>query len=254
MGAHFVPNTSSHRKLAVLVPAYNEAGTIGEVLRRIAAVPFPIDLEIVVVDDGSRDDTYAQACAVAEQLPCIRVFRMERNGGKGAAIRRAAAMADGDVFAVQDADLEVNPTELPRLLEPILEGRARVVYGSRFKGRAFQWSIGYLANRALTALTNVLFFARLTDMETAHKMMEAGIFRGLVLTGRRFEIEPEITAKVLRAGHRIVEVSIAYDPRTRAQGKKISWRDGVEAIRMLLRCRFMPLADIRIVSTDTAHK
>jgi glycosyltransferase involved in cell wall biosynthesis len=254
MGGHFVPSYASRRKLAVLVPAYNEARTIGEVLRRIAAVPFPIDFEIVVVDDGSRDDTYAQARAVAEQVPCIRVFQMERNGGKGAAIRRAAAMAEGDIFAVQDADLEVNPLELPRLLAPILEGHTRVVYGSRFKGRPFQWTVGYLANRGLTTLTNILFFARLTDMETAHKMMDADIFRGLVLTGRRFEIEPEITAKVLRAGHRIFEVPIEYDPRTREQGKKISWRDGVEAVRMLLRCRFMALTEIRVASAETIRK
>jgi glycosyltransferase involved in cell wall biosynthesis len=234
----------TRRKLAVLVPAYNEARTIGEVLRRIAAVPFPIDFEIVVVDDGSRDATFSEARAVALEEPRIRVFQMERNGGKGAAIRHAAAMADADILAVQDADLEVNPAELPRLLAPILEGRTRIVYGSRFKGRPVQWTVGYAANRALTMLTNVLFLSRLTDMETAHKMMEASIFRRLVLTGRRFEIEPEITAKVLRAGHTILEVPIEYDPRTRAQGKKISWRDGLEAVRMLFRCRLVSLSEI----------
>ena len=238
--------SSTGRKLAVLVPAYNEARTIGEVLRRIAAVPFPIDFEIIVVDDGSKDATYAEARAVADHLPAIRVFQMARNGGKGAAIRHAAAMATGDILAVQDADLEVNPAELPALLTPILDGRTRVVYGSRFKGRPFQWTIGYLANRGLTALTNLLFMGGLTDMETAHKMMEADIFRRLVLTGRRFEIEPEVTAKLLRAGHTILEIPIEYDPRTREHGKKISWRDGVEAVRMLLRCRFLPME--RIVS------
>jgi glycosyltransferase involved in cell wall biosynthesis len=222
------------------------------VLRRIAAVPFPIDIEIVVVDDGSSDATYAEASRLGEQIPALRVFRMERNGGKGAAIRHAAAQATGDIFAVQDADLEVDPSELPRLLVPILAGDARVVYGSRFAGRPFQWNIGYLGNRALTALTNVLFFARLTDMETAHKVMDASIFRRLDLTGRRFEIEPEITAKVLRAGHAIVEVPIAYDPRTRAQGKKISWRDGIEAIRMLIACRTSSGADRHADGVNTA--
>lgn len=237
-------SSRANRKLAVLVPAFNEARTIGEVLRRIAAVPFPIDFEIIVVDDGSKDRTFEEATAVAAELPRVRVFQMERNGGKGAAIRYAASQATGDILAVQDADLEVNPSELPGLLEPILAGRARVVYGSRFVGRPFQWTVGHAANRGLTMLTNLLFGSRLTDMETSHKMMESDIFRRLVLTGRRFEIEPEITAKLLRAGYQIVEVPIGYDPRTREQGKKLRWRDGVDAVRMLLRCRLAALGKI----------
>lgn len=162
---------------------------------------------------------------------------MPRNGGKGAAIRHGAALARGDVLVIQDADLEVDPGEYVQMLAAMRRHDVDVVYGSRFLGRPWRMDLGYLANRFLTGVTNVLFGGRLTDMETSHKMIRTEVFRRLVLTGDRFEIEPEITSKILRSGHRIHEVPIAYEPRTHADGKKIGWRDGVVAIRTLLRCR-----------------
>jgi glycosyltransferase involved in cell wall biosynthesis len=239
------PANGGHRVLSIVVPAYNEANTLDRVLRRVLSVALPCDFEVIVVDDGSRDDTYAIAARIAEAEPRVRAVRLEPNGGKGSAIRHGASLARGDVLVVQDADLEVDPLELPRLLAPIAAGRADVVYGSRFLGQPFEWSAGYLGNWALTRLTNVLFLARLTDMETAHKMMRIDVFRGLRLEGQRFEIEPELTAKLLRCGHAILEVPIGYARRSRKEGKKIGWRDGVAAIRTLVRCRFLPMTAIR---------
>ncbi len=224
--------------LSIIVPAYNEHRTIGQVLRRIAELELPIAREVIVVDDGSTDETLRVAQAEADRYDFIRVVQMERNGGKGAAIRHGATLATGDILVIQDADLEVDPGEYGQMLVPMLEDGAAVVYGSRFLGRPWRWQVGYLANRFLTGMTNGLFGGRLTDMETSHKMMRTDVFRQLVLTGDRFEIEPEITSKILRSGHRIREVPIAYEPRTHADGKKIGWRDGVVAVRTLLRIRF----------------
>jgi glycosyltransferase involved in cell wall biosynthesis len=231
--------------LSVIVPAYNEARTIEAVLQRVLALQLPTGLEVVVVDDGSRDATAEIVRRVADADPRVRLLRLEKNGGKGSAIRRGAAVARGDVLVVQDGDLEVDPAELPTLLTPILTGQADVVYGSRFLGRPFEWSTGYLANWLLTRITNVLFLARMTDMETAYKMMRTAVFRELHLVGQRFEIEPELTSKLLRAGHRIHEVPIGYVRRSRVEGKKIGWRDGVTAIAMLVRCRLLPMSAVR---------
>lgn len=234
----------SDRLLSIIVPAYNEHRTIGQVLRRIAELQLPIEREVIVVDDGSTDATLRVAQEEADRFPFIRVVQMERNGGKGAAIRHGATLAKGDILVIQDADLEVDPGEYVQMLVPMLEAGADVVYGSRFLGRPWRWQLGYLANRFLTGMTNVLFGGRLTDMETSHKMMRTAVFRKLVLSGDRFEIEPEITAKILRAGHRIQEVAIAYEPRTHAEGKKIGWRDGVVAVRTLVKCRLAPRHEI----------
>lgn len=225
--------------LSIIVPAFNEHRTIGQVLRRIAEIDLPIAREVIVVDDGSTDETLRVAQSEADRFPFIRVVQMPRNGGKGAAIRHGASLAAGDILVIQDADLEVDPGEYVQMLVPMLRDGADVVYGSRFLGRPWRWELGYLANRFLTGLTNVLFFGGLTDMETSHKMMRTHVFRTLVLTGDRFEIEPEITSKILRSGHRIREVPIAYEPRTHAEGKKIGWRDGVVAVRTLMKCRVM---------------
>lgn len=226
--------------LSIIVPAYNEHRTIGQVLRRIAELELPIAREVIVVDDGSTDTTLKVAQEEASRHDFIRVVQMAANGGKGAAIRYGASLARGDILVIQDADLEVDPGEYVQMLVPMLEANAAVVYGSRFLGRPWRWQVGYLANRFLTGLTNLLYGGGLTDMETSHKMMRTDIFRALVLSGDRFEIEPEITAKILRAGHRIHEVPIAYEPRTHAEGKKIGWRDGVVAVRTLLRIRVAP--------------
>lgn len=226
--------------LSIIVPAFNEHRTIGQVLQRIAELDLPVAREVIVVDDGSTDETLRAAQTEADRHDFIRVVRMARNGGKGAAIRHGATLASGDILVIQDADNEVDPGEYVQMLVPMLRDGADVVYGSRFLGRPWRWQMGYVANRFLTGMTNVLFGGRLTDMETSHKMMRTDVFRQLVLTGDRFEIEPEITSKILRSGHHIHEVPIAYEPRTHADGKKIGWRDGVVAIRTLARIRLTP--------------
>jgi glycosyltransferase involved in cell wall biosynthesis len=221
--------------------------TIAAVLARVHAVTLPIAREVIVVNDGSTDGTGDRIGEVRSLYPGLVVIDMPRNSGKGAAIARGVQAATGDVVVIQDGDLEVDPAEHARLLQPILEGRAAVVYGSRFLGRPRQLSINVIANGALTVLTNLLYGARITDMETAYKMVRRDVFDRLLLECRRFDFEPEITAKLLRCGQRIVEVPIAYTPRTRQEGKKIKWQDGVVAVRVLFRYRFAPMS--RIVSS-----
>jgi glycosyltransferase involved in cell wall biosynthesis len=221
--------------LSIIVPVYNEVATSRAVLDRLLAVDLPLSREIVVVDDGSTDGT-AQVldAAVGERLPLV-VFRAERNGGKGAAIRLGLQHARGSIIAIQDADLELDPQQLADLVEPILRGDADVVYGSRFlRGRAGAPLVTFVANRILTGMTNLLFGASLTDMETCYKVMRVDVARSLELSADRFDIEPQITARLLRRGHRIHERPVRFEPRSRAQGKKIGWRDGVHALRVLV--------------------
>ena len=224
--------------LSIIVPVYNEVATSRAVLDRLLAIDLPVRREIVVVDDGSTDGT-AQVLeqAVREKLP-IAVLRAERNGGKGTAIRLGLRQAQGSIVAIQDADLELDPQQLADLVAPILDGTANVVYGSRFlHGRAGAPLVSYVANRTLTAITNLLFGASLTDMETCYKLMRLDVARSLDLSAERFDIEPQITARLLRRGHRIHEIAVRFEPRSRAQGKKIGWRDGVHALRVLVRER-----------------
>jgi glycosyltransferase involved in cell wall biosynthesis len=224
--------------LSIIVPVYNEVATSRAVLDRLLAIDLPVQREIVVVDDGSTDGT-AQVLqdAVRERLP-ISVLHAERNGGKGTAIRLGLRHAHGSIVAIQDADLELDPQQLADLVAPILDGTADVVYGSRFlRGRAGAPLVTFAANRVLTAITNLLFGASLTDMETCYKLMRVDVARSLDLSADRFDIEPQITARLLRRGHRIHEMPIQFEPRSRAQGKKIGWRDGVHAIRVLMRER-----------------
>ena len=226
--------------VSVLVPAYNEGPTVARVFERLAAVP--LTLEVVAVNDGSSDDTGRQLDALAAQGRIHRVIHHPENRGKGAAIRTAIAAATGDVMVVQDADLEYDPGELPRLIGPILDGRADAVYGSRFLGGPhrvlFFWhSVG---NTALTLLSNMLTDLNLTDMETCYKMVRADLMKRLPLTSDRFGFEPEITARLARAKARIYEMPISYSGRTYAEGKKISWRDGVAALWHILRFNLFP--------------
>jgi glycosyltransferase involved in cell wall biosynthesis len=225
--------------LSIIVPVYNEVATSRAVIDRLLAVPLPVSREIVVVDDGSTDGTgEALDAAVRERLP-ITVLHSEHNGGKGSAVRFGLQQARGSIVAIQDADLELDPRQLSALVEPILSGSADVVYGSRFlRGRGRAPLAGYVANRFLTAMTNVLFGSSLTDMETCYKVMRLDVARSLELTANRFDIEPEITARLLRRGHRIQEVPVVFDARSRAEGKKINWRDGIHAIKVLVRERF----------------
>jgi glycosyltransferase involved in cell wall biosynthesis len=227
-------------RLSVIIPVYNEEQTIQEVLERVAAVDLGgIEMEIVIANDGSTDGTRR---AIDERrlppaLP-VHVYHSPINLGKGAAVRMGLAFASGDILLIQDADLELDPAEYTRLLVPLLEGRADVVYGSRFLSPTARVSMKTrTANRFLTTLTNVLFGGRLTDMETAYKVMRREALDGLRLRAVGFDIEPELTARLLRAGRRIVEVPISYNPRRIDEGKKMRWIDGVDAVYTLVKCR-----------------
>jgi glycosyltransferase involved in cell wall biosynthesis len=223
--------------LSVIIPVYNEAATIGEVVDRVAAQP--ISKEIIVVDDGSTDATLD---VLATRRHLIQVLHASpENQGKGAAIRVGLTYARGDAVIIQDADLELCPEEYPRLLEPLHAG-AEAVYGSRFLDRDNRHLPGriVLVDRLLTTLMNLLFGARLTDMETAYKLVRRSTLARLKLRARRFEFEPELTAKLLRAGVRIAEVPITYHPRTVDEGKKMGWSDGLHTLFWLLRLRFAP--------------
>jgi dolichol-phosphate mannosyltransferase len=231
-------------KLSVVIPVCNEESTIAAVIDRVHAVALPIDREVIVVNDGSRDGTADRIAAACARYPAMIAIALDPNAGKGAAIAAGVAKASGDIVVVQDADLEVDPAEHARLLQPILTEGADVVYGSRFLGRPVAMTVNGIANRMLTLLTNALYGARITDMETAHKMMRRSVFDRLRLECRRFDFEPEITAKLLRCGYRIRELPIAYTPRTREEGKKIKWQDGLVAVRVLFRYRVVPFSRI----------
>ena len=228
-------------RLSVIIPVYNEEQTIDEVIARVSAVDLPgVEKEFVIANDGSTDST--RGIIDQRQWPSgasVHVYHSPINLGKGAAVRIGLAFATGDVLLVQDADLELDPSEYGRLLEPLISDRADVVYGSRFLGenRGIPGRTR-AANRFLTALTNVLFGSRLTDMETAYKVMKRDALVGILLRTVGFDIEPELTAKLLLAGRRIAEVPISYTPRTTEQGKKMRWIDGVDAVYTLLKCRF----------------
>jgi glycosyltransferase involved in cell wall biosynthesis len=224
-------------KIAFLVPAYNEAATIGQVLEQIDALG--VDRQIVVVDDGSTDDTAAIVRAYAEQHAGVTLLQ-QANRGKGSALRHGIPYLDADVTVIQDADLEYNPAEVPHLIEPIEQGVADVVYGSRLSGGRAQraylfWHL--MGNRFLSLLTGVLFNTTLSDMETGYKAFRTEILKGLPLTEDQFGIEPEITGWICRRHLRIYEVPISYYGRTYAEGKNITWRDGFRAVWVLLRVR-----------------
>jgi len=221
--------------LSVIMPVYNEEGTIEEIVSRVLAVPLPI--ELIVVDDGSTDKTRALLSKLAEGRQ-LKVFLQDENRGKGAAVRKGFAEASGDIFIIQDADLEYSPEEYPELIDLIVRGKADAVYGSRFLGRhrAFLFT-HYLGNRFLTFVTNVLYNTILTDMETCFKAIRADRVRQMTLRSNRFGIEPEITAKLFKMGCRVYEVPITYEGRGYEEGKKISWKDGLEALWVLLKYR-----------------
>jgi glycosyltransferase involved in cell wall biosynthesis len=230
---------SKLRKLSVVVPVYNERNTLVEVIRRMRAVELPdtIDREIVVVDDGSSDGTRDVLRQLGDST--VRVVMHDNNRGKGAAVRTGFAQASGDYVLIQDADLEYDPEDWPRMLAPVIAGKARVVYGSRFTGERrnmlfFHW----VGNRFLSLVTNVLYNTTLSDMETCYKLVDRALLQDLDLRADRFEIEPEITAKILRKGVRIYEVPISYTGREVDEGKKITWTDGFAALWTLVKFRF----------------
>jgi glycosyltransferase involved in cell wall biosynthesis len=227
------------RKLSVVVPVFNERNTLVEILRRMRAVELPdgIEREIIVVDDGSNDGTRDVLNQVGDST--VRVVMHESNLGKGAALRTGFAHATGDYVLVQDADLEYDPEDWPKLLNPVLRGRARVVYGSRFTGeRRNMLLLHWMGNRFLSMTTNVLFNTTLSDMETCYKLFDRDLVDDMKLQSNRFDIEAEITAKVLKRGIRIYEVPISYSGREFDEGKKITWRDGFAALWTLVKYRF----------------
>ena len=229
--------------LSILVPVYNEAKTVSQVIHRLLEIPLPVAREIVVINDGSTDGTRKVLDGIAPVPGVLSIVHASANGGKGSAIRLGLERARGTILAIQDADLELDPLQLADLVQPIVDGSADVVYGSRFLAGvpAGPW-LSVAANRTLTGVTNALYGGRLTDMETCYKVMRTPIARSLNLKANRFDIEPEITAKLLRQGRRIVERPVRFDPRNRASGKKIGWRDGFHALAVLLKYRFTPIS------------
>ncbi len=222
--------------LSVVMPCYNERNTIEEIIRRVLAVP--IRTELIVVDDGSKDGTRDILTRLAEELKFKLIFQAQ-NGGKGAALRRGFQEVTGDLMIIQDADLEYSPEEFPDLIELICQGKADVVYGSRFLGRhrVFLFT-HYLGNRVVTLATNILYNTMLTDMETCYKAMRVDVLRSMTLESDGFGIEPEITAKIFKRGYRVYEVPITYAGRNYDQGKKITWVAGFVALWVLLKFRF----------------
>jgi len=222
--------------VSVVMAAYNERDTIEEVVRRVLAVP--IRLELVVVDDGSTDGTRDILTTLSRELAFTLVFQPQ-NRGKGAALRAGFAKVTGDVVIIQDADLEYSPEEYPELIDLIRTGQADVVYGSRFIGRhrVFLFT-HYVGNWVINLLANVLYNTTLTDLETCYKAMRIEVLRSMVLKSDRFEIEPEITAKIFKRGLRVYEIPITYNGRGYDEGKKITWRDGLVAVWTLVKYRF----------------
>lgn len=235
------PVSPEWRILSVIVPIYNEHETLTEIVRRIRDVDLSalrLTTEILLVDDGSTDGTRELLPGLAE-LPSVRVFLLPRNRGKGAAVRTGIENATGDFLLVQDADLEYDPRDYPTLLRPILEGRSSVVYGSRFLGEhkaMYYWH--QVGNKLLTTFANILYNTTLTDMETCYKLCTREVARSFTLKQHRWGFDPEITAKILKRGHRIYEVPIAYNGREFEEGKKINWRDAFAVITSLVRYRF----------------
>ncbi|MGQ9689236.1 MAG: glycosyltransferase family 2 protein [Desulfobaccales bacterium] len=226
-------------KLSIVMPIYNEEQTLEEIFRRVQATPY--DKEIIAVDDASQDASRDILNRLAAQYDNLRVFFHEKNQGKGAALRTGFAQVTGDVVIIQDADLEYDPVDYPVLLDPIEKGLADVVYGSRLIGAQphrvlFFWH--YMGNRCVTFLSNMFTNLNLSDMEVGYKVFKAEVIKDIKIRSNRFGVEPELTAKIAKKGWRVYEVPISYHGRDYAQGKKITWRDGIAAIFHILRFRF----------------
>lgn len=225
-------------KLSIIVPIYNESALIETVLERVrAAIPF--EHELILVDDCSRDGT-RDILKLEEQKPDTIVVYHDVNKGKGAAIRTGLEHATGDIVIVQDADMEYDPRDIPRVIAPIIEGKTNVAYGSRFLGSVEKMALpNFVANKILALLVSILYFHRITDEATAYKAFRADVIHSIQLKCNRFEFCPEVTAKVLRRGEKIIEIPVTFSARTFEQGKKIGWRDFITAVWTLLKYRFV---------------
>ena len=225
-------------KLSIIMPVYNEEGTFEKIIKKVKAVKLDLEKEIIVVDDGSTDNSRK----LIEKQNGIKKLFHKINSGKGAAISTGLKYATGDIIIIQDADLEYNPEEYPKIIGPIIGGKAEVVYGERFSlNQRERWAIPshFFGNKLLSFLTGVIFLRKVKDMETCYKAFRKEIIKGIKIKSRRFDVEPEITAKILKRGIRIHEVPIKFHPRTFEQGKKINWRDGIVAIWTLIKYRFV---------------
>lgn len=226
-------------KISIIIPVYNEAATVGAIIDKVRSLDLgrDVDKELIVVNDGSSDGT-REALAPYENVDGVRVHHSPVNLGKGSSVRIGFSFASGDLVTIQDADLELDPAEYKQLIQPIVDGSADVVYGSRFAGKGRKGKLTFwMANKALAALTNTLYRASLTDIETCYKVFRADVIPQLTLKAARFEIEPELTAQLLKRGFRIRELPIGYAPRTHDEGKKINWKDGFGAVWMLVTQR-----------------
>ncbi len=228
----------AYKKLSVIVPVFNERNTVVEILRRMRAVDLPVDREFVVVDDGSDDGTRSVLTQLGDST--VKIVSHPENRGKGAAIRTGLEHVTGDLVLIQDADLEYDPEDWPKLLAPMLKGKAQVVYGSRITGEHRNMLyLHWVGNKMLSLVTNLLYNTTLSDMETCYKLFDREVLRPIIVKSDRFDFEPEITAKVLRQGIRIYEVPISYAGREFDEGKKITWRDGFAALYALVKFRFV---------------
>lgn len=231
-------------KLSIIIPVYNEEKTLLEILNRINKVKLgDIKKEIIIVDDFSTDSTRAILGKLRHKY---KVLFHNKNSGKGSAIKTALKNATGDIILIQDADLEYNPNDYKVLLKPILNKQTKVVYGSRFIGKPYKkWSSGkniirshLIGNKLLSLITQMLYFRKVTDMETCYKVFRKEVIKDIKLKSKRFDFEPEITSKILRRGYKIIEVPISFNPRTFEEGKKITWKDGVKALFAIIKYRF----------------
>jgi len=229
-------------KLSIIIPVYNEEKTIAEVINRVLKVPLSnIKKELIIVDDFSTDKTREALDKIKSNS--IKIFYHQKNMGKGSAIRTALRHATGDIILIQDADLEYSPEDYPKLISPILDKKTKVVYGTRLSyikehKRNMYW-LHYFGNWVLTLITNLLFNSRLTDMETCYKIFTKGVIENIRLRSKRFDFEPEITAKILKTGNKIYEIPISFQARNFDEGKKITWRDGIKALYYLVKYRFV---------------
>ncbi len=230
-------------KISIIIPVYNEEKTVAAILDKVARVKLGLQKEIIIVNDGSNDDSKRVIEGYLRRKRRKNIywrFITKENGGKGSAVRKGIELASGDIITIQDADSEYNPEDYRKLIAPILEGKEVVVYGSRFLGaheplyRVYFWG-----NKFLTFITKILYRARITDMETCYKVFRADVIKDIPLRAHHFEIEPEVTAKILLKGIRIKEIPISYRPRSVEEGKKIGWRDGIQAIGTLMYWRFL---------------